>query len=55
MDNPIASHYVHRKGHGDAMLKFLKSIIKNIKYHWAFRGRGVKFDLSCCFAANGVE
>lgn len=55
MNNPIASYYVHRKGHGDAMLKFMKSIFKNIKYHWEFRGRGVKFDFSCCFAANGVE
>lgn len=46
---------MNRERHGDVMVRFMKSIIKSMKYHWRFRGRGVKFDLSCCFAATGVE
>lgn len=36
-------------------MRRLKSVIKQIKYKWKFRGLGVKFDRSCCFAATGVE
>ena len=36
-------------------MKFVKMLIKQIKYRFKFRGRNVKFKLSCNFAANGVE
>lgn len=36
-------------------MKFVKMLIKQIKYRFKFRGRNVKFNLSCDLAANGVE
>ena len=35
-------------------MKFLKRIIKCIKYKWQFRSKKVKFDFSCSFALNDV-
>lgn len=36
-------------------MRIFKSFIKQIKYRWKFRGLGVKFDNSCCFAVAGVD